>query len=317
MDQPVKFDIDSDFFIFDSFLKSRSEVLPSHLKHDLKRYYLPFVNKLIQLKKSKDPNQGVVVGVSAIQGAGKTTQGEILEILLDYLGHITVSLSIDDHYITHSQLDILRSKDPRFIRRGLTHDIPLALSQLNLLKFMKNGESVSIVGYDKGAFGGDGDRLPADKWRKIDQKPDFIFYDGWMLGARMVEDESIFDAGLPSLDTPEHIQFAKDCNKKLLEYTSLWNLFDFMNVLYVPNYQISVSWRDQAEESLRLKGEGMTHDQITEFVHYFWRSVHPAIHIKNLAADSSHTQQVVLINDDHTINQVLAPFELDISVDNK
>jgi D-glycerate 3-kinase len=84
---------------------------------------------------------------------------------------------------------------------------------------------------------------------------------------------------------------------------------NFTNVLYVPNYQMSLKWRDQAEETLRAQGEGMTPDQIREFVYYFWRSVHPAIQIKNLAQDPK-TNQVVIINDDHSIKEVLKPEEV-------
>ena len=79
-------------------------------------------------------------------------------------------------------------------------------------------------------------------------------------------------------------------------------MIDFMNVLYVPNYQTSLKWRDQAEESLRKQGRGMSKEEIKEFVYYFWRSVHPAIQIKNLANDTVHTQQVTVISDDHSID---------------
>ncbi len=296
----MEFDIEKDFIIFEEILKKRPEINPQNLKHDLQNYYLTFTQKLINLKQQKNSNDGIIVGVSAIQGAGKTTQGEILEILLKHLGHTSIHLSIDDHYITHKQLNTLRQKDPRYIRRGVTHDIPLAIKNLTDLKTMTDGMDVSMPIYDKGVEGGDGDRVD---FKTINKKCDFIFYDGWMLGARRIEDESIFESGLPALDSPEHIQFAKDINKKLDEYTPLWDLIDFMNILYVPNYQISLEWRDQAEDVLRAKGEGMSHEQIKEFVHYFWRSVHPAIHIKNLAFSSS-TDQVVVINDDHSIKKV-------------
>jgi D-glycerate 3-kinase len=216
-------------------------------------------------------------------------------------------LSIDDHYLTHEQLNELREFDPRYIRRGVTHDIHLAIENLKALKEMKDGMEVKVPIYDKGAFNGDGDRVG---WKPVNRKPDFIFYDGWMLGARRVENELVFESGLPALDTPEHIQFAKDINKKLDEYLPLWDAIDFMNVLYVPDYEMSLKWRDQAEQVLREKGEGMSHDQIIEFVHYFWRSVHPAIQIKNLAFDEVNTDQVVIINDDHTIKEVLAPEEV-------
>ncbi|MCL4366360.1 glycerate kinase [Patescibacteria group bacterium] len=297
----MEFDPEKDLEIFRPVFGKRPEVSKEVLKQDLNRYYLPYIQKLIEVKQKKGNSIGLIVGVSAIQGTGKTTQGEILEILLKHLGHSSISLSIDDHYLTHAELNELRQKDPRYIRRGVTHDITLAIQNLKDLQVMQNGMEVKIPIYDKGAESGDGDRVG---WKSVTQKPDFIFYDGWMLGARRVEDESVFESGLPALDTPEHIQFAKDINKKLDEYLSLWDLIEFMNVLYVPNYQISLEWRDQAEEVLRKQGKGMSKEEIREFVYYFWRSVHPAIQIKNLAHDSAHAQQVTVINDDHSIKEV-------------
>lgn len=297
------FNLDKDFYIFDNILSKRPEISESNFKKDLQRYYLPYIEKLVNLKKRKSDNKGLVIGVSAIQGTGKTTQGEILEALFQHFGYTSLSLSIDDHYLPHQELEELRKADPRFIRRGVTHDINLAIKNLSDLKDMSIGDEVKIPIYDKGAFSGDGDRTG---WKTISQKPDFIFYDGWMLGAKHIEDDSVFDQNLPALETPESKQFAKDINKKLIEYQPLWDVFDFLNVLFVPNYQISITWRDQAEDVLRQKGTGMTHEQIKEFVYYFWRSIHPAIYIKNLSQDPS-TDQVVIINDDHTIKEVLSP----------
>lgn len=291
---------------FDAFFAKRPEISKVSLQHDLAIYYHPYVEKLIAVKQQRASLDGLIVGVSGIQGTGKTTQGEIMEILLSCLGYFSISLSIDDHYITHKELNALRKKDPRFIKRGVTHDIPLAIQNLKDLQTMQNGMEVKVPIYDKGTKHGDGDRVG---WKTITKKPDFIFYDGWMLGARRVKDESIFESGLPALDTPEHSQFAKDINKKLDEYLPLWNLINFMNVLYVPNYQISLKWRDQAEEVLRKQGKGMNQEEIKEFVYYFWRSVHPAIQIKNLAHDSIHAQQVVIINDNHSVREVLTPKE--------
>lgn len=303
----MDFNPEKDIDIFKPLFEKRPEISEESLKQDLQRYYLPYIEKLIKIKQGKTDSTGLIVGVSAIQGAGKTTQGEVLEILLKHLGYPVVSLSIDDHYITHEQLNELREFDPRYLRRGVTHDIYLAAADLTKLKNMQDGTEVKIPIYDKGARSGDGDWVG---WKTVTKKPDFIFYDGWMLGVRKVEDESVFESGLPALDAKEHIQFAKDINKKLDEYLPLWDLIDFMNVLYVPNYEISLKWRDQAEEVLRKEGKGMSSEQIREFVYYFWRSVHPAIQIKNLAHDSIHTQQVTIINDDHSIKEVLTPREV-------
>ena len=290
--------------IFEPFFKKRPEVVFQKFKSDLERYYLPYVNKLIELKKHKQENDGMIVGISAIQGAGKSTQGEVLEVLVKQMGYNCLSLSIDDHYITHEELNNLRARDPRFIRRGVTHDVNLAISDLTKLKTMESGETITVTHYDKSAFNGDGDRGES---RGVDQKPDFIFYDGWMLGARSVTDGSVFDQNLPALETLEAKQFAKDVNKKLVEYEPLWKMIEFMNVLYVPHYEMSLVWRENAEKTLRKSGEGMSEEQIKKFVHYFWRSVHPAIHIKNLAQDSEHVQQVAIIGDDHSILEVLSP----------
>lgn len=338
----MDFDVDEKINIFDPLFEKRPEVTPDSVKADLQKYYLPFIKKLSELKKQK--GETVLVGISAIQGAGKTTQGEILEILLRNFGFSSVSLSIDDHYLTHLELCELRDEDPRYIRRGVTHDILLAIRDLKNLKEM-GSEPIVISGYDKGAQSGDGDRfrwvnphsgliikakvieknlminkqfknclglelvsasylnssifLPSnmgsavpllepflpkhlidfltnqkdqeiiiseednenikfsnnadivvskkdlpDGWKLIIKKPDFIFYDGWMLGARSVDDLSVFESGLPALDTPDHIQFAKDINSKLLNYEALWEMFDFLNVLYVKDYQISLKCRD-------------------------------------------------------------------------
>ncbi len=403
------FDSEKDLNIFDEFFKKRPEVSVESLKEDLTKYYLPYAQKLIELKKNKPNSNGIIVGVSAIQGAGKTTHGEVLEILLKHLGHSSVSRSIDDHYITHKELCELRTRDPRFIRRGVTHDISLAILDLRDLREMEEGKPILVSGYDKGAQHGDGDRfmwinpeegleikvklveeelmvnkelqkvkalqlvssswngqevyLPRNMgsdvhvtepillewlqneihsneeisismegdqvkfatansnimvpkkslpngWRLITKKPDFIFYDGWMLGARRMEDESVFDVNLPALETEADRNFAKDVNKKLENYHPLWTMFEFMSVLYVPNYQKSIEWRDSAEETLRVKGEGMTHDEIKDFVHYFWRSVHPAIHIKQLAQNPTNTQQVVIIGDQHEVIEVITPEEV-------
>src|SRR3989344_996476 len=330
----MDFDLESDFSIFEELLKKRPELNVDALKKSLTDYYLPYAKKLIDLKTKKNLPEGVIVGVSAIQGAGKTTQGEILEVLLKHFGHSTVSRSIDDHYLTHRELCELRTEDPRFIRRGVTHDIQLAIRDLKDLQVMEDETPILVSGYDKGAQHGDGDIfrwvnpqkdlvikaevkdkylmvnkseqhikgieiesadyqgnnifLPSNMgsdvplvdhllsedllkflsdqtkltitmeddenvlisgngtltvpkkdlpngWRLITKRPDFIFYDGWMLGARSVSDESVFDVNLPALETEESKTFAKHVNRKLLSYEPLWEMLEFLNVLYVVN----------------------------------------------------------------------------------
>lgn len=401
----MTYDIDQHFAIFDHFLETHPHYKPEALRRDITHYFLPFTQKLIDAKERQGGTDALIVGISAIQGAGKTTQGEIFEILLQHFQYPSCSLSIDDHYVTHEDLVGLRNEDPRFVRRGVTHDISLAIEDLTRMKTMEDGQPILVAGYDKGAHRGDGDRfrwvtpvagikleanvveqqaiinqqpqkvkalrlasaayngrgltlpdnmgadlpllegfLPAKLcaflaakqkvaiypvqdavvfeaadaketvsknelpkgWRLVNKKPAFIFYDGWMLGAFPVTDESIFDGDLPGLETEEARQWAKFINLRLALYGPLWNIIDFLSILYVPNYHMSLLWREQAEEALRAKGRGMNSQEIKEFVHYFWRSVHPAIHIKSLAHHPG-THQVVIIDDDRSIKEVLTP----------
>src|SRR3990167_3578483 len=155
----MEFDSEKDSAIFEEIFKRRPEIDLAKFKTDLQKYYLPYVDRLVTLKKGRSDDRGIIVGVSAIQGAGKTTQGEILEKLLAHFGYGSVSLSIDDHYITHEELSQLRQKDPRYIRRGVTHDLKLAVGNLRALQNMSPGSLVLVAEYDKGAHAGDGDRF--------------------------------------------------------------------------------------------------------------------------------------------------------------
>jgi hypothetical protein len=216
--------------------------------------------------------------------------------------------------LTYNQREILMSE-----KMGSYLPVIEPLLPAELVTFLKNHLNkqltIELAGKDQVVFRNETEivvesKLLPNGWRVIERKPDFIFYDGWMLGARMVEDESIFASGLPALENPADQDFAKMVNRKLENYYPLWQMLDFLNVLYVKNYEMSLKWRDQAEETLRTRGGGMTHQQIVEFVHYFWRSVHPGIHIKNLAHDVKHTSQVVIINDDHSIGELYTPESL-------
>jgi pantothenate kinase-related protein Tda10 len=244
---------------------------------------------------------GMEVKVQVYSGQ-LTVSKEVQEVLAMKL----VSLHVGEHEIP--------------VTERMGSDVPVVDHLLpgNLIEFLNNhkDQEVTVVadGEDNVKFYGNGEVVVAKKelpngWRVIKEKPDFIFYDGWMLGAQKVEDESIFDSGLPALETDEDKAFAKMVNKKLMDYEMLWDMMEFTTVLYVVNYEDSLKWRDQAEETLRAKGEGMSHDEIRDFVHYFWRSVHPGIHIKNLAHDGVHAQQVVVINDDHSVGEILTPYE--------
>lgn len=398
--------------LFDDVLRKNPQIARESLLSELVDYFNPYARRLIDRlsdhRKAKGPEIPLIIGVTAVQGARKTTDGEIMERVLKDLGYHAVSVSIDDHYVTHDELCQIRKKDKRFIRRGVTHDLTLANRDLTVLKTMKKKDVVLIAAYHKKAHKGDGDRfawitlrpqtrleghvvtqkmrvnqemitvpaftinyaqykdtplrlpenmgsdIPLEEpflpgklasflkkagaknetisveheersgksharftakssitsvplsqlpvgWRIVDEKPDFIFYEGWMVGLKPVEDERVFDKKLPALKTKKARDFARDVNRKLKEYLPLWEQLDYRHIIHVPNYQISIEWRKQQE--IAFKGKGMSPEQIEEFVYYFWRSLHPK-RLERMVQDPD-TDQVTILRDDRSIVEVI------------
>jgi D-glycerate 3-kinase len=105
------------------------------------------------------------IGLSAPQGAGKTTiMKEVCGALAEE-GLNTVSLSIDDFYLTRPEQVALAQKyqsNPYLQQRGYpgTHDLSLCVSVLKALRMLPVGRSMKVPGYDRFANNGLGDRLP-------------------------------------------------------------------------------------------------------------------------------------------------------------
>jgi len=99
------------------------------IKKRFKRYYLPFYQKL--MIKQKNNSQMINYRYAQFRELVKTKQGQILEILLTILDTQSISLSIDDHYLTHKELNKLREMTPAIVRRGVTHDICACFKKFN------------------------------------------------------------------------------------------------------------------------------------------------------------------------------------------
>ncbi|WP_218082590.1 hypothetical protein [Anthocerotibacter panamensis] len=101
----------------------------------------------------------LMVGLLGAQGTGKSTLGQALCLILAGLGLKAVTVSLDDFYQTRSERATLRQTEPGFSWRGPpgTHDLALADSVLNALA--AGGTGVWVPGFDKGAYGGVGERF--------------------------------------------------------------------------------------------------------------------------------------------------------------
>jgi D-glycerate 3-kinase len=185
----------------------------------------------------------VFVALQGPQGSGKTSVAERVKEMLsedneDHAPYRVATLSIDDLYLPHAQLNALASAHPDnpFLRgRGPpgTHDIQLGLSLLRSLKDINRSraDNIRIPRFDKSLFDGEGDRLPESEWTPVKAPLDVVLLEGWCVGfypqsrqyieARMNEVSPVLNA------TPAYsLEHVRDMNQRTAEYIELWDLFD-------------------------------------------------------------------------------------------
>jgi len=132
----------------------------------------------------------VVVGLSCVQGGGKTTLVNALRDLMrqgnsdDTL--TCVAVSIDDFYLTHADqvaVAAAHSDNPLLQVRGTfgTHDTDLGSSTLQQLRNAVDGDTVSVPVYNKWAYHGQGDRAPKEEWPAVPGPVDVVLFEGWNL----------------------------------------------------------------------------------------------------------------------------------------
>jgi D-glycerate 3-kinase len=276
-------------------------LLPMPIAELLWDFWLPLAMQLIAWHQAQ--SQPLIQGFLGGQGTGKTTLTTMLNLILEHLGYRTVSLSIDDLYKTASDRQRLQQQDPRLDRRGPpgTHDLDLGIQVLTALK---QGQSpVQIPRFDKSLLQGSGDRTTPET---ID-RADIVLFEGWLVGVTPI-DPVAFDHAPAPIMTATDRAFARDMNQRLREYLPLWNLLDRLIVLYVPDYRLSLPWRQQAEHAMIAQGKpGMTDQAIAEFVTYFWRSLHPELFITPLTQQPDRVDLVVEITPDHLPGQIYRP----------
>ena len=265
--------------------------------------WLPLAQQLD--RKQAELNRPFIQGILGAQGTGKTTLSKMLQIILAQLGHQTVSLSLDDLYLTYAKRQALQKTNQQMSWRGPpgTHDITLGLATLRSLR-SADCKSVSIPQFDKSLHSGQGDQTTPI----VCPTPTIVLFEGWFVGAQPLAKAFFNEAKLPHpITTIEDYQFAQDCNEQLRQYTPMWNFLDDLMVLCPQDYRWSMQWRRDAEHKMKAEGKaGLSDREITEFVTYFWKALHPDLFIAPLA-HSRRTNLVVYIESDHRVGSLRAP----------
>ncbi|NEO86467.1 MAG: glycerate kinase [Spirulina sp. SIO3F2] len=268
------------------------------------RLWLPLAQDLIaQYQKLQRP---VVQGILGGQGTGKTTLAAILHLLLEMEDYRSVEFSLDDLYKSYIERQQIQQADPRLAWRGPpgTHDVAIGIELLDKLRQPKRGRPVVVPRFDKSACGGAGDKAQPE----IIDPVEIVIFEGWFVGVRPVS-PAAFAGELPEPIVSEGDRtFAQDMNEQLFDYVPLWHRLDRLLVLKPVDYRLSKRWRTQAEQRMKATGRsGMSDAQISDFVDYFWKALHPELFIEPLTQNAMLTDWVVEIDEDHSLGRVYAP----------
>ena len=264
------------------------------------KFWLPLATQLAE--HSQRLGRPLVQGILGGQGTGKTTLGKVLTYILSLFHYDTLSLSLDDLYKTYSERQQLQKADPRLIWRGPPgpHDLELGIQVLDQLRQPLPDQTIAIPRFDKSLWQGAGDRISPEFVTGID----IILFEGWFVGCRPINPQ-LFDSAPVPIITPSDKKFARDMNKQLNGYIYLWEKLDRLLILNPVDYRLSKQWRIQAEHDMIKTGKsGMTDVEISQFVDYFWKALHPELFINSLMENPEFVDLIIEINPDHSIGNV-------------
>ncbi|KZY33209.1 MULTISPECIES: hypothetical protein [unclassified Oleiphilus] len=294
-----------------AFIKGNK--LPESYLTQASIWFDPLVKTII--KHHKGAQKTIIVGLNGCQGSGKTTLADYLSLSFQAEGLKSLSISIDDFYLTHDQRQHLaRDIHPMLKTRGVpgTHDLNLALNTLHALK--SHNQEISIPRFDKATD----DRFPECSWPKVEAPLDIIILEGWCLGIPAQAEERLKEA-INKLESTqdESGTWRQYVNDQLSShYPSLWNQIDCLIMLQAPSFDCVYQWRLEQEEKLRQKSSfdtDQTHskimspEEVETFIQHYERLTR-----HSLDCLPEHCHHVLNLDNSRKVVKHLMPRGLDI-----
>lgn len=227
-------------------------------------------NRIDKMFSTGDFSYPLLVGVSGVQGSGKSTLSYSLCKQLREVGIACKCVSLDDFYLDPEERAVLASKfHPLFQQRGLpgTHDLQLLQGVIDRFK---RGEALTLPVFDKSI-----DRkLPKSKWREVEAGLQVLIIEGWCMG---VEPQPSDELASPVNQFEQ--EFDKDGSFRLQvnhilceEYQAIFSLLDSLIYLNGMSFDRVYQWRLQQEHMLKAStGKGMSDEQVRQFIQPFQR----------------------------------------------
>jgi len=229
-----------------------------------------------------------VLGLSGLQGSGKSSLANVLKTEARSRGWQTVVLSLDDFYYSRSERETLaQDVHPLLRTRGVpgTHEIELLLSVLAALPNASEKLPVSWPRFDKGRD----TRMPPSRWSRAASPPRLVIVEGWALGLRP-QPLAALDAPVNAFERDEDAdgRWRKWVNKQLRAYQPLWRKLDALVVLQAPNWDVVRHWRGETEQALLARHAPLAMDAgaMVRFLAHFERLSRHALATLPAIADS-------------------------------
>jgi len=195
------------------------------------------------------------VGVSGLQGSGKSTLSRQLVQCARARGLHCEVLSLDDFYLgRRDRRRLARSVHPLFVTRGVpgTHDVGLLLRTLDALAHAGARWPVRVPRFDKGRD----TRVPPSRWRRVTRVPALILLEGWCVGVQ-AQSAAAIARPVNALERGEDPlgSWRRYANAVLArDYARVWKRLDRLVLLQAPRFDVVMRWRNEQEQALRRRG---------------------------------------------------------------
>jgi D-glycerate 3-kinase len=232
-----------------------------------------------------------LVALNGCQGSGKTTASDYLcASLIEEQDMNTVTLSLDDFYLTHSERRALAaSVHPLLATRGVpgTHDMSLLRLTLEQLLDTHSNKPVAIPRFDKATD----DRRPLSDWDRIDTPVQCVLLEGWCLGAKPESADTLAEPVNNLVRDEDPLVVWREYYNAFLSrhFVPLYPLFDQWIMLQAPSFDCVFNWRREQERKLAVSlspeksGNLMDDDALHRFIQHYERITH------NCLDDLPHT----------------------------